>query len=312
MLSQKNTSNSAYAITNVAITGAGNVGIGTAPTALAALKVAGTGILSTTGINVSGNGGFYNAANKFGVDVNGPTSRFYASGPDGTTPGDYEFHIIASDGTPDTIAMRILNNGNVGIGTTTPETNLQLGQVFGFLQDINSGYIDCNLKSSGQYIKSQFATRIHSDSALGEIKFLNAPSGTLNTPATLTERMRIYPSGVIRFNTYTAGTLNTDANGIITAVSDERLKTIDGNFSAGLNEVLQIKPILYHWNKSSQLDTENMYAGFSAQNIQSVIPIAVMAQKDTGYLSIQDRPIIAALVNSIKELEARIKILELK
>ena len=73
---------------------------------------------------------------------------------------------------------------------------------------------------------------------------------------------------------------------------------------------LQIKPILYHWNESSQLDTENMYAGFSAQNIQSVIPIATMAQKDTGYLSIQDRPIIAALVNSIKELEARIRALE--
>ena len=53
-----------------------------------------------------------------------------------------------------------------------------------------------------------------------------------------------------------------------------------------------------------------MYAGFSAQNIQSVIPIATMAQKDTGYLSIQDRPIIAALVNSIKELEARIHALE--
>jgi hypothetical protein len=125
--------------------------------------------------------------------------------------------------------------------------------------------------------------------------------------------MTLKNSGVIQFNTgYGAGALTSDATGNITSVSDERLKTIDGNFTAGLNEVLQIKPILYHWNESSQLDTENMYAGFSAQNIQSVIPIATMAQKDTGYLSLQDRPIIAALVNSIKELEARIKILELK
>jgi hypothetical protein len=126
------------------------------------------------------------------------------------------------------------------------------------------------------------------------------------------EKMRIAANGNIKFNTYGAGTLTSDATGNITSVSDERLKTIDGNFTAGLNEVLQIKPILYHWNESSQLDTENMYAGFSAQNIQSVIPIATMAQKDTGYLSLQDRPIIAALVNSIKELDARIKILELK
>ena len=127
--------------------------------------------------------------------------------------------------------------------------------------------------------------------------------------------MTLKNSGVIQFNNAiyaAAGTLMTDASGNISTTSDERLKTIDGNFTAGLNEVLQIKPILYHWNESSQLDTENMYAGFSAQNIQSVIPVAVMAQKDTGYLSLQDRPIIAALVNSIKELEARIKILELK
>ena len=115
---------------------------------------------------------------------------------------------------------------------------------------------------------------------------------------------------VIQFNFTSAGTLSTDSSGNITSSSDERLKTIDGYFTAGLNEVLQIKPILYHWNELSQLDTENIYAGFSAQNIQSVIPLAAMANKETGYLSLQDRPIIAALVNSVKELEARIVVLE--
>jgi hypothetical protein len=239
--------------------------------------------------------------------IQGMTGPTGVTGPGFTTitdlsTGDTGYYALAKNTSNS--AYAITNVEITGAG------NLQLGPVFGFLQDTNSGYIDCNLKSSGQYIKSQFATRIHSDSALGEIKFLNAPSGTLDTAATLTERMRIYPSGAIRFNTYTAGTLTTDANGIITAVSDEQLKTIDGNFTAGLNEVLQINPILYHWKESSQLDTENVYAGFSAKNIQSAIPIATMAQKDTGYLSIQDRPIIAALVNSIKELEARIKRLE--
>lgn len=124
--------------------------------------------------------------------------------------------------------------------------------------------------------------------------------------------MTLKNSGVIQFNTlfYTAGTLSTDSSGNISNTSDERLKTIDGYFTAGLNEVLQIKPILYHWNELSQLDTENIYAGFSAQNIQSVIPLAAMANKETGYLSLQDRPIIAALVNSVKELESRIVVLE--
>lgn len=35
-----------------------------------------------------------------------------------------------------------------------------------------------------------------------------------------------------------------------------------------------------------------------------------MANKETGYLSLQDRPVIAALVNSVKELESRIVVLE--
>ena len=47
---------------------------------------------------------------------------------------------------------------------------------------------------------------------------------------------------------------------------------------------------------------ENTYTGFFAQNVQANIPEAV-GQDDRGFLTLSDRPIIGALVNSVKELK---------
>ena len=47
------------------------------------------------------------------------------------------------------------------------------------------------------------------------------------------------------------------------------------------------------------------YAGFSAQNVQAAIPEAV-GSSTNGYLTLQDRPLIAAVVNAIKELSQRV------
>ena len=46
-----------------------------------------------------------------------------------------------------------------------------------------------------------------------------------------------------------------------------------------------------------------LHAGFGAQNVKAAIPEAVGVGRD-GYLSLSDRPIIAALVNSVKQLKA--------
>lgn len=86
-----------------------------------------------------------------------------------------------------------------------------------------------------------------------------------------------------------------------TAISDERLKTIHGPFSRGLAEILQIKPILYNWNS---LPDGPRQAGVSAQDVQRAIPEAVSEIDSDGHLGVSDRPLIAALINSVKELKA--------
>jgi hypothetical protein len=112
------------------------------------------------------------------------------------------------------------------------------------------------------------------------------------------------------------GTLAT-IGGIVTtftAVSDERLK-IFVPYEGGLDALLSIVPIRYRWNEKGQKISgqkgDRDYIGFSADNVQKSIPESIQSKKGPeGYLSFDDRPVIAALVNAVKELLARIEVLE--
>jgi hypothetical protein len=116
---------------------------------------------------------------------------------------------------------------------------------------------------------------------------------------------------------FTAITAITTTGGIVTQLtgtSDGRLKdwtTYDG----GLDKILSLTPALYRWNAAGQkhtgLNGDQEYVGFIAQDVQSAIPQAITATEgDEKYLSLDDRPIIAALVNAIKELKAEIDALK--
>lgn len=117
--------------------------------------------------------------------------------------------------------------------------------------------------------------------------------------------------------TGTALTSITTIGGIVTATSDasdERLK--EGvDYTEGLQAILHISPKKFRWNKEGEKVTglkhgrENI--GFYAQNVQQSIPEAVWLGKQE-YLALDDRAIIAALVNAIKTLNARIEYLEHK
>ncbi|MEQ1718972.1 MAG: tail fiber domain-containing protein [Hyphomicrobium sp.] len=118
---------------------------------------------------------------------------------------------------------------------------------------------------------------------------------------TTTPTAQLSTTGTVRFSNFGAGTLTTDASGNLSVSSDERLKNIQGTFTRRLADVLKLNPIEYHWNATSGLDQTTLYAGFSAQNVQSAIPEAVGSSAN-GYLTLQDRPVIAAVVNAIKEI----------
>jgi hypothetical protein len=97
------------------IDGNGNVGINTSAV-VSAVKLNVAGGISSTGLNAVGTGGFFNSANKFGVDNNAGQTRFYSSGANSSTRGSYDFRITDSVGSLDTSAMVIGADGNVGLG----------------------------------------------------------------------------------------------------------------------------------------------------------------------------------------------------
>ena len=87
--------------------------------------------------------------------------------------------------------------------------------------------------------------------------------------------------------------------------SDIRLKNVGANFERGLAEVSELNPIWYNYEKDNELHLEaaTKYVGVVAQEVQKVIPEAV-EKSDTGYLTVNNDPIIWAMVNAIKELKA--------
>lgn len=115
----------------------------------------------------------------------------------------------------------------------------------------------------------------------------------------------------------------TTVGGIVTQLtgtSDERLKDAQA-YQDGLSVIEHIQPVKYRWNEKGQKHTgisgDKEFVGFLAQNVQTVLPEAITnteKSKDGSeeYLSFDDRPVVAALVNAVKELSARLKSLEAK
>ena len=212
-----------------------------------------------------------------------------------TPPGD-EYAIersslqYISSGTT-TPSMIIINNGTM----TPPAPTYGLfnittvGMGYGTTTGLPSGY---SLAVNGSsYLLGTTTIAVASNSRVGI--------------GTTTPSAQLHTTGTLRHSNFGAGAATFDANGNISSASDERLKNIVGTFTAGLSELLGISPILYRYNQDSGLDMDNTYAGFSAQNVMQFIPEAI-GKDSKGYYSFNDRPIVAALVNAIKELQEQI------
>lgn len=104
------------------------------------------------------------------------------------------------------------------------------------------------------------------------------------------------------WSSYGAGTITSDGSGNITSVSDETQKHIIGPYLATVDN---IKPIVYKWREESGMETEHEYAGFSAQNCNAADPL-MTGRTPAGLLTLQDRALLAATINSIHKINDKL------
>ncbi|PCJ83108.1 MAG: hypothetical protein COA57_11990 [Flavobacteriales bacterium] len=306
----------------------GNVGIGlTGPTEKLEISGGGIQLNGDYGIGFSGelpsNGNVVTDAFKFYRDENffgASNDAFVIEKTDDSQvdpDGGIAFTNKGNDNVRET-AMVIKGTGNVGIGTISPGHALDVvGDVrfSGFLYpDVDDGaYIGTStLNFWGAYITRTYTAIIREIDGtnvinMNGVRHFYSPVGSL--------AMSIDNNNNVGIGTTTpAGQLELSLDqgrkpggGTWTTTSDERLKNIEGDYTKGLKEILQLEPITYYYKnvgdrifEEEVLNTLNV--GFSAQEVQKIFPEAVGTDAD-GYLNFNMHAILVAYVNAIKELK---------
>ncbi len=126
-------------------------------------------------------------------------------------------------------------------------------------------------------------------------------AGVVGIGTTTPGSYRLYVNGDLAVNS--AATDKT-GGGLWGVLSDARLKDVAGEFDYGLDKVMQLKPVRFHYKKDNPAgaDSSKEYVGFVAQDVLEIIPEAVR-QNDKGYLVIDSDSIFWSMLNAIKKLK---------
>lgn len=206
-------------------------------------------------------------------------------------------------------SMGIYTNSMVNFytigGTLSVPSVIQQYSVVGELNAYS--YINGSYQLGGAIRFSNYST--NNNYAETDIAFY-----TMNSVGEISSKMNIYSAGQVSISSLATGGANLAVNStsggiLINTASDVRLKKDIQDYDRGLEILKNILPIYFRWNDKTGFDTTWINVGFSAQNIQKVIPEAIGERSD-GYLGFDEKPIIATLVNAVKELDEKISLLE--
>ena len=205
-----------------------------------------------------------------------------------------------------TSSVDIAASGKVGVGTASPNARVDIKES----EDSFVGGL--HLRRSAT--EDTWALATASDNSLyfgyaTSASFANENADFTIFPLVLTSSNRVgigtaAPSDLLSVN----GTASKPGGGSWAIFSDERLKLIKGRFNSGLKAVMQLQPLRYEYKTGNPLalPAQHEYIGFGAQALLKVIPEAV-SKTETGYLQVNNDPILWTMLNAIKEQQQQIE-----
>jgi hypothetical protein len=221
-------------------------------------------------------------------------------------------------------AMTVLRNGNVGIGQLNPTNKMHVSN--GNIRIDGMLHLSTNGDLSGVEFSRDFAGKqadagkIQYGGFGGPIHVLNIVGGGTNLAGT-DRTIKLWSEGGLRIrgnilpdadNTYIFGngffrwSSVWSTNGSI-QTSDANLKTNIQALPYGLNEVMQLNPVLYNWKEEPNSKKE---VGLLAQDVLKLIPEAVVVPEDGSAMGMNYSELIPVLIKAIQEQQK--EIIELK
>jgi hypothetical protein len=181
----------------------------------------------------------------------------------------------------------------------------------------SSGRVMINQTSAsaaGAGSKCQIATDVLATGSLAGLFFENRSGGVTSG----TNWYGWYSTGTIFMFNGTSNIASINAStGAYTALSDVNKKKDFEPSLLGLNEILQLKPTLYRMKDAE--DDSPKELGLIAQEVKDVIPQAYFENtslnavgKESTFIGLNDRAIVATLVKAIQEQQAMIDELKAK
>lgn len=192
------------------------------------------------------------------------------------------------------------STGNVGIGTATPAYTLSVGG--NLATDVAGPYGGGLILKRGTGDNATLAVHNHRIESWFGIGFGSSCGTGAGCPDNTNAKLVMD----VRTGDFTiAGVPYKPGGGSWTASSDSRLKDIDGPYQRGLDSIVQLNTVLFHYKKGNARKEpfDRQYVGLVAQDVQKIIPEAVSERGD-GYLDLDTTPINYAIINALKELKA--------